>query len=155
MSLERGALISDIVGGIAVVISIIYLAYQVGENTDAVKVQTSHALLELQFQHAAWYQDVGHVELMQRGDAEPSSLSPAEWVVYTTDKTGAFNVWEQAHYGFRHGGVDDDQWASWDRHFAPTLCNPGTLLFWKNDQHSWGEPFQAHVNERLAACKAQ
>ncbi len=91
MSLERGALIAEITSAVAVVISIIYLGHQVGENTDAVKVQTSHALLDLQVQYAAWNQDVAHAELMLRGLSEPSSLSAAEWRVFTFDKTAAFN----------------------------------------------------------------
>lgn len=153
VSLERGALIADIIGAVAVVISIIYLAYQVGENTDAVKVQTSHALLELEFQHAAWYQDIDHVKLMLKGNSNPSALSPAEWKKYSMDKTGKFNLWEQAHYGFRHGGVDEDQWESWDRNFVSILCNPGTLLFWETKQYAWGKPFQVHVTKYVAGCK--
>lgn len=153
LTLERGALIADIIGGVAVVISIIYLAYQVGENTDALKVQTSQALLELHIQRAAWYQDLDHVEVMLRGDSKPSSLSSAEWAMYTKDKATAFNLWEQANYGYRLGGVDEEQWASWDRYFAYSLCTPGTLYFWEIERHAWGEPFQEHIDKHLANCK--
>lgn len=153
VTLERGALIADIVGGIAVVISIIYLAYQVGENTDALKVQTSQALLELHIQRAGWYQDLDHAELMLKGDSKPSSLSPAEWAKYSKDKTTAFNLWEQANYGYRLGGVDEDQWTSWDRYFAYSVCTPGTLYFWERERHAWGKPFQEHIDKHLANCK--
>ena len=151
-SLERGALIAEIVGAVAVVVSIIYLGYQVGENTNAVRVQTSHALLELQFQHAEWSQNLEHVELVLRGTSEPSSLSPAEWKKYGADKTVTFNLWEQAHYGYRHSDLDEEQWASWDRSFASSLCTPGVLLFWQEGQHGWGKPFQSHVNKLVADC---
>ncbi len=151
-SLERGAHVAEIVGAVAVVISIIYLGYQVGENTNAVRVQTAHALLELQMQRAAWDKDIAHVELVLRGDVEPLSLSPAEWAKYTTDKSGDFNLWEQVHYSFLHGDLDSEQWESWDRSFMSSLCTPGVSLLWQKGKQGWNDTFQAHVNEHLASC---
>lgn len=151
-SLERGALVAEIVGAVAVVISIIYLGYQVGENTSAVRVQTAHALLELQMQRAAWDKDIAHVELVMRGDTDPSSLSPAEWEKYGTDRSGDFNLWEQVHYSYLHGDIDPEQWKSWDRSYVSMLCSPGVLMHWQKSQQGWNDKFQAHVNERIAAC---
>ena len=152
MSLERGALFAEIISAVAVVISIVYLGHQVGENTNAVKVQTSHALLDLQVQYAAWNQDLDHADLILRGLSEPSLLSAAEWRVFVSDRTTAFNLWEQAHYSFQHGDLDEDQWESWDRSFASSLCSPGNLLFWDKGQHGWGDAFQALVNDHESAC---
>ena len=152
MSLERGALFAEIISAIAVVISIVYLGFQVGENTNAVKVQTSHALLDLQVQYAAWNQDLDHADLMLRGLSEPSSLSAAEWRVFVSDKTVAFNLWEQAHYGLQHDDLDEDQWESWDRSFVSSLCSPGIQSFWEEGQHGWNASFQVHVNKHESAC---
>ena len=152
ISLERGALFAEIISAVAVVISIVYLGHQVGENTNAVKVQTSHALLDLQVQYAAWNQDLDHADLMLRGLSEPSLLSAAEWRVFVSDRTTAFNLWEQAQYSFLHGDLDEDQWESWDRSFASSLCSPGNLLFWDKGQHGWGDSFQALVNKHESAC---
>ena len=150
--LEYASHLAQIISAVAVVVSIVYLAQQVRENTAAVGFETGQGLLELQFQQDAWEQDSAHVELMIRGDSLPTSLSPVEWVQYSRRMSLRFNVWALAHTGFRKGTLDADVWAGWDRSYAGSICGPGAQLFWEERAGWWDEEFQRLVEAHAAHC---
>jgi hypothetical protein len=150
--LERGSHIAQIVSAVAVVVSIIYLAQQIQENTAAVSFETNRGLLELQFQQDAWDQDPVLVELMQRGDTLPESLSSVEWEQYSRRWALRYNVWWLAYSGFSKGTLDPDLWAAWNASYAGSTCLPGAKRVWEYRRHWWSTPFQRMVEEDGASC---
>ena len=150
--LERIALFAEIISAVAVVISIVYLAQQIRENTAAVKFDTSQGLLELQFEQDAWDQDLTHVALLQRGTADPESLSDAEWASLSRRYALKYNVWALAYIGYRKGTLDLDDWEGWNRSYAGTICKAGYQRFWEERKHWWTDNFQRIVEGHAAAC---
>jgi hypothetical protein len=151
-SLEKGSHLAQIISAFAVVVSILYLAGQVRDNTTAVNVATSQGLLELGFQKDARFQDSAQVALLLRGDSLPEMLSPVEWDGYSRYQVGAFNIWEHAFFSSRLGTLDPDLWSGWDRSFTGDVCKPGVQRFWNETSGWYSDSFQLHVSEKVAAC---
>jgi hypothetical protein len=151
-SAEKGSHVAQIISAVAVVISILYLAGQVRDNTTAVNVATSQGLLELVFQHEAPLQDSTQAALLLRGDSLPTGLSPVEWDQYARSYMGSFNIWEHAFYSFRRGTLEPELWSAWDRSYAVMVCRRGVQRFWLESAEWFSDAFQLHVGVELAAC---
>ena len=150
--LERASHVAEIVSAVAVIISIIYLAQQIRENTAAVKFETSQGLLELQFQQDAWDLDLIHVGLKLRGSSDPDSLTATEWAQLSRRYALQYNVWALAFIGYRKGTLDLDDWEGWNRSYAGSICSAGYRRFWKERKHWWTQEFQQLVEGHAAAC---
>jgi hypothetical protein len=123
--LETWALIAEIVAALGVIVSVIYLAVQIGEGTATLRAQTHHNLLSManaSFEHAL--ADEKLAEIVAKGLAKPDSLSEAEWYRFSLYQLLAFNAWEYGYY-------------------------PGLRRFWKEYHHAFAEPFHSYVNARF------
>ena len=149
--LERASHVAQIVSAVAVIVSIVYLAYQIRENTAAVGFETSRGLVELQFQQDEWDQDPALVELMIRGDSLPDSLSAVEWAQYSRRWALRWNVWSVAHTGFLQGTLSPEIWDGWDRSYSD-VCSLGVRRFRAEHMHWWSEPFQRLVAAHVENC---
>jgi hypothetical protein len=92
--LESLANLGEIIGAIAVVVSLIYLAVQVRQNTQAQQTENfSRALDRVAAMQATLSQDPATSVIFSKGVSEPSKLTPQErmrftWVMY--ELFGAF-----------------------------------------------------------------
>lgn len=86
MSVQDLAAIGEIIGAVAVVISLIYLAVQIRqntnqieENTNAVRAAAVHASLSFAFDNrAATFSDEGTAAIYLKGLGDPESLDEVE-----------------------------------------------------------------------------
>ena len=126
--------LGEFVGALAVVISLIYLAQQMSQNTNSVRaasfnsmVQNSIRLLE----HA--FTDSEFADFLHRAQMDPASLSPAERVRWDAYMTAVYRHFGNLVYQYRVGALDQQMWESYEHTLREHLRTP-----------SWGEWFQAH-----------
>jgi hypothetical protein len=126
--------LGEFVGALAVVISLIYLAQQMSQNTTSVRaasfnsmVQNSIRLLE----HA--FTDREFADFLHRAQRDPASLSAAERVRWDAYMTAVYRHFGNLVYQYRVGALDQQMWESYERTLREHLRTP-----------SWGEWFQAH-----------
>ncbi len=95
--LQRWSLIAEIVGGIAVVLSIVYLAVEVQRNTNAIQSQTQQGLLELVAEdNMVVATNAELADLYVRAQKNLAGLTEVERERYKRLVSHAFNIWEQA-----------------------------------------------------------
>ena len=150
--LERLSHAAQIVGAIAVVVSIVYLAEQIRSNTSAVRYEAARGLKELQFQVDQWDQDSSHVAMMMRGDSDPASLSAVEWIQYARRWANRHSVWAMAHTGSLGGTLQQTEWEGWDRSYSDGACLPGRRQFWTERREWYSAAFQSHVDSLVERC---
>ena len=88
-SLKEYALAAEIVGAIAVVISLIYVGASVNQNTDAIMVANHHALVAMDQNTNAWFRESDFAEVFEIAMENPDELTPAQsrqLVVFLADK---------------------------------------------------------------------
>ena len=150
--LEKASHLAQIISAVAVIISIVYLAQQVRENTVAVSFDINEGLLDLQFQSDFWDKDAAHVAMAIRGTEHPDSLSEVEWWQYRQRVNSVLNVWWLAFLGHEKGIMDDDVWGGWDAGYRRFLCRPGTSRVWDEVSLNWAPSFTAHVEQARSDC---
>jgi hypothetical protein len=94
-TLEYWALIAEIAGAIAVVMSVIYLGVQVRANTKVLRSQAhfnAFSLAQRPFEMVI--DNEGLSKILNVGFATPEKLSPEEWVRCSYYMFMQFNAWE-------------------------------------------------------------
>ena len=104
-TLEYWALIAEIAGAIAVVMSVIYLGVQVRANTKVLRSQAHfNALFLAQRPFEMVIDNEGLSKILNVGFATPEKLSPEEWIRCSYYMFMQFNAWEYLYYQNRDGG---------------------------------------------------
>lgn len=127
--------LGEFVGALGVVISLVYLAQQMQQNTTSVRaasfnsmVQNSIRLLE----HA--FRDSEFANFLHRAELDPESLSPSERVRWDAYMTAVYRHFGNLVYQYRVGALDQQMWESYAR----------TLEDHVRRTPSWGRWFEEH-----------
>jgi hypothetical protein len=103
--------IGDFIGGIGVVITLLYLAFQVRQNSRSVKAAAAQGVLG---SLAQTLNSIGSSPQASRvfalGQLDPSKLTDEEVYQFIHLILGYFRIIEQAFYQNRLGGLDEDLW---------------------------------------------
>ena len=145
--LERASLIAEIVGAVAVVLSVGYLTLEVRRNTAAVESQTSQGLLEMaNGRNELIATDVGLADLFLKASRDFEGLTPAERLRYRRWINSGLNIWEHAFYSHAAGTMDDDLWEGYDTSYMSIVCDRPSRAIWKEIASFFGSAFRAHVD---------
>ncbi len=144
--MELGA-IGELVGGVAVVASLIYVGLQVRQNTQVTRTNSAYQLYEL-FTKVSIpvIENAGVAEIVERGSAEPTSLSAADWTRFTEYAYVRFGTWEAAFLSHKRGTIDLALWESWDEAMRQVLAAPGFQKFWEESRAGYVRTFQDHIS---------
>jgi hypothetical protein len=106
--------LGEFVGAIGVVISLVYLAQQMSQNTTSVRaasfnsmVQNSIRLLEHSFR------DSEFADFLYRAEVDPQGLTPTERVRWDAYMTAVYRHFGNLVYQHRVGALDDQMWESY------------------------------------------
>ncbi len=115
MKIKKAAAIAEIISAIAVVISLLYVGYEVRQNTAAVKstaYQSIHDAEELFWQSISADTDLSALwDAGMIGGLE--ALEPAQRSQYTITVRRLIYLYQNVHYQRRKGVVDDELWSAW------------------------------------------
>ena len=149
--IEQWALVAEIVGAIAVVISVIYLAMQIAESNKELRSQTHvNALtlgqrpLEIELENAEL------AAIIRRGYEDPDALSEDQWYRFTQYQIMALNSWEYYYYEHNKETLPPELYAGANAYYEVLIkTKPGLQRFWDENQHVYAEPFFSYVNDMI------
>ncbi len=149
--LEKAALIAEVLGGVAVVISVIYLAVQISDNNRILRSQTHHSALEaLQrpFEMMLESDSLAGELVLCRSD--PYAVSEAIWTRCHNYYFMQANGWEYTYYQQNDEALPPSFWPGVDGYMASEArTNPGWVRFWKETADGFGQPFRSYIDERI------
>ncbi|MEZ5557610.1 MAG: hypothetical protein R3E86_03585 [Pseudomonadales bacterium] len=145
MNLQKYALIAEIVGAIAVVISLAYVGVGVRQNTEAVQVANHQALVAMDMEKNAWLRDADFAAAYQLANDDPAQLSPARALQVRTYVADTLNAWEFAFITFRGGAMDETIWNGWDGFYRSQLATRPFQWFWHEYGANFSPAFRAYV----------
>lgn len=126
MSLEQFAYLAEIISGLAVVASLIYLAIQIRQNTQTVKSATllgnteiwSNMLLELASED--------HIKAFIAGSRGTADIPPQEFTQFFLQCRVLFVSFENQYYQFSNGSLDEETYKGYERSISKQiLAFPG------------------------------
>ena len=155
MNLQDLAAISEIVGAVAVVISLIYLALQIRqntkqieENTNAVRASAVHASLSYGFDsRAATFTDEGTSTIYFNGLNAPSTLSEIELLRFRLIMSNIFDAIMNMHAQTKMTEFSPEQWEAQSNIAARILESEGGQWFWKEFKINYPKSFQIEMEK--------
>ena len=157
MNLKKMALIAEILGGVGIIISILYLAYEVSQNSESIEL--SHHLT-LSDQYLSLRQNIlqedGLAKIIVKGNSDISALEPFERLQFEDYLTSLWDIWENAEYMFGTGRIDQEAWVNWDRALCLRMSSSGSAEAWANGLYrQFGIEFVGTVNQCFAQSNLQ
>jgi hypothetical protein len=143
MSLSDLASLGSFVSGLAVLVSLLFVGFQLRQNAQAVRATASqahsanyHSIVGPLSANAElariWLNGLSHYE-------EQSNEDRARFILFTT---GLFRFWEASRVQWRHGQLDKEHWQTVEETVRIFVSQPGIRSFWKVRGHSHSTEFQ-------------
>jgi hypothetical protein len=154
MSLSDLANIGQVIGAIAVVISLIYVALQIRQNTNAVRSATAQTVHE---HFAKWYHLVAADDELARivanGLRDYGSLSEQQRVRFIATFMAFLSYSQNAFLKWREGLLASPLWLGWELVIMNLVCAPGGQAFWKDRAYMFGDEFRRYIDDDLIKRK--
>ncbi len=133
MTLNDLANLGQIIGAIAVVISLIYVAFQIRQNTAAIRSATAQTVHE---HFASWYHllaaDLELSQLAVSGLRDYSSLSESEKARFIATFMAFLSYSQNAFLKWREGLLEPPLWRGWELLIMNLIAAPGAGTSEKN-----------------------
>lgn len=134
MNWEAIAAIGEIIGAIAVVITLVYLTIQLRQNTAAVATATQDSVTAgFNAVNQAVISDEKLAEIFLRGTATPESLTAEESVRFSFLMRSWANQWLKLYRLRKSGAITALEWKTHADEAAEAFRTPGGALFRKQN----------------------
>ena len=149
-NLESLASLGEIVGAIAVVVSLVYLAVQVRQSTRAQRIENSSRILDrTAAMQGALSRDPAMSVLFSKGISDPSNLTPQERIQFTWAMYEFFGALEFMFIAARENSIPEEIWQRWSAAAAWWLTFPGVQAWWEVRPIPFAEGFSTYVESLL------
>jgi len=150
MSLSDLASIGNLVSGIAVLISLIYLALQVrqAERNQQASIRQGRATRAVDIILAAG--DPSYAEALPKGTAGAADITPAEFGQFAAIYGAFLASAEDTFLQHDEGLLSEAVFASFRESWRQTLAQPGVRALWKLRRHGFEAGFAAFMDTLMA-----
>lgn len=150
MDLQSLANIGEIVGAAAVVLSLIYVAVQIRQNTQAQRTENySRTLDRLAGMQSMLSQDGEIAGIFSKGVTDTSKLTPTERVRFTWSMYELFGAFEFMFHASRTDAIPEEVWRRWSSAVAWWLTFPGIQTWWNARPIPFTDSFTEFVESLL------
>ena len=146
---EYFALVAEIIAGLGVIISVVYLALQVGDGNKELRAQNHHDSLALaQRALEMIIEDEQVAALYSAAKKGQTDFSDADAWRLQFFYFLQLNAWEFSYYQNRDESIPHELWLGQDGWMREEISlTPALRVAWGNMQASFAEPFRGYVND--------
>lgn len=150
MNWDGVAAMAELLGAVAVVISLIYLGRQVRQNTTAVRTGNA-TTVQSNFQALAklFYTDPEMTKVVLQAMESDQDLTAEQRLGAYAYFFDFLKTAELAHYHFRHGELDEELWTASMAFYKAYFTTPGFRAYWEERKASFVPAFQEVVETWL------
>ena len=150
MTIQDLGALGEMIGGIAIIFSLIYVGAQIRQNTKATKSASANATIATT---TAWYSAIGNnmqsSALMWNYFADPYSLSPEERLQFVMNFHGLFLSFQNCHYLVTEGTLEKRIEESMTEVLVGVKDQPGFEVFWEQRKSIFFKEFRDYVESIL------
>ena len=149
--LETLARVAEMAAAVAVVVSVIYLGKQIGDNTKLLRSQSHFNAISLgQRPLELLIENESLVSEVLQCETSPDSVAAATWERCSNFYLMQFNSWEYFYYQNIDGSIPPQLWTGADGYFKTLVrTKPGYVRFWLEMQEGFAEPFKSYAARQL------
>jgi hypothetical protein len=139
----------EIVGAVAVVVSLIYLASQIRQQNRESRISSAHEITEAFRDTIGAMKDPARAELSVKAMRGLEGLTDAEKIQVLALAQTYFRVWEEAHYQHTEKRLEASMWEAMCVQFGGLMSIPMFAESWNLRKSAYRKEFQHFVdNER-------
>ena len=112
--LQKWAQIAEIAGAAAVVMSLLYVGYELRQNTSTARVEAGQRLYELMNEVASWENELHLAAALVKAESNFNELDAIEKRLITNLVWQNLNIWEQAYLSYQNGLLGEREWNAWN-----------------------------------------
>ena len=147
MTLAELSDISQALGAVAVIVSLIFVALQIRQNTRALKATSHHAVTDsFNAINTLIMSDPKVARIWRLGMAGSERLDEDERVSFSFMALGYMRIFETLHYQFRTGSLEPKLFEAELNTLKWTATNPGFLAWWAVNPISLSDEFRAFID---------
>jgi hypothetical protein len=150
MNLGDLANLGQIIGALAVVVSLFYVAHQIRQNTNAVRSAAAQVVHE---HFASWYHllaaDAELSQVAVNGLRDYASLSERDKARFIATFMAFLSYSQNAFLKWREGILEPPLWMGWELLIMNLVAAPGGREFWKERGYLFGDEFRRYVESDL------
>ena len=153
-NLEQVALIVEIIGGIVIIISLLFVGLQLKESAKATRSATAVTTVS---ELTSWYSNLGNSEqgsyVFWNFMTNPDSITPVERFQAIMNLHGILLTWQNSYYLVKEGTLDKRVQESLLEIINGVKNNPGFQIFWQSRKATFLKEFQEYVEGLMASDK--
>lgn len=150
MTIQELGSLGELVGAVATVVTLIYLAVQIRTNTQAVRSSATQSVHEA---FATWYRMLASDEALARITADGlqdfESLSDPERARFVATFMAFLSCSQDAFIKWREGSLARELWSGWEQVMMNLFIAPGGRTFWDQRGYLFGDEFRRYVEGDL------
>ena len=150
MKLKHVALIAEIVGGIAVLVGLAFVGYELRQNTIVQRVTATQTLI-VDYENAIDIMSSGQDTacIYVRGINGLQNLNGVERYRFFAIWFHIFRAAEQLHYYSLEGMIEPRIWRGFERQLNEVSRLPGVRQYWAVRSDWFSDEFQAYINDAI------
>lgn len=151
MKLADWANVAEIVGAVAVIGTLAYVAVQIEQNTIAVEASTRQGRLDYGWQQSELLiTQPGLAKLVMEAEKNTNVLNDEERLVFYEFNTWRMATWELTYQEYVDGLMDEETWLAWNGYYLQLAKGkPGYRTFFSDTRSQWDSRFMVHVDKSL------
>jgi hypothetical protein len=131
---ELGSL-GEFMSGLAVVVTLVYLALQIRYNTRAVRSSMHQDMVESTLRIAESLSDNENIaRIVLKADEDYGNLTKEELIRFEAYAERVFGNFESVFYSYRNSMVEQDLWESWESSFLNDISRIAMRRFWHDER---------------------
>ncbi len=149
MNWEAISSIAEIVGAAGVIISLIYIAFQVKQNTKASKAATRQALADGAQRLASDVVEGDDMARIMMDAMNGIEIKPHETFRLQSRCYRDLRFWDNAYYQYTEGLLTEEEWDGFRENLKLLMQFPTYSDYWSKFQVMFSAPFRDELNNLL------
>ena len=142
--------VGEIVGALAVVVSLIFVVYSINRNSAMMQASNDNFLFELQLARIRNLLNSPGMASIYAKRNRNEELTEEDHVRLMWDQMMEVGVWEIAFIRYRDGLFSSKQWDSWNNYFVDVFTKQFSAESWAEVRDWVPEDFRDHVDDIYA-----
>ncbi len=149
MSWEAISSIAELVGAVGVIISLIYIAFQIKQNTKASKAATRQALADGAQRLASDVVEGDDMARIMTDAMAGNDIKPHEVFRLQSRCYRDLRFWDNAYYQYSEGLLTEEEWDGFRENLKLIMQFPTYKEYWTKFQVMFSAPFRDELNYLL------
>lgn len=146
MNWEAVGALGEIVGALAVVISLAYLAVQIRAQNRESRIASVHEITEAFRDSITAIQHTDRAKVFAAGLNDFDDLTDAQRIQFLAISQSILRVWDEAYYQYQEGRLDERTWTAMLAQWTDFLAVDGVRKVWELRKHTYTDAFRIFVD---------